>query len=472
MRIRSRALVVVLVTLVVAGCGSVQVPSPSASGSPAASPLPSDSAITISSDGVAQHLAALEQIAQEHDGVRTAGTPGYTASVDYVVDQLRSFGYSVTTPVAEMSIFRELPGSTVDVDGGPSFAAGDDFHAMIYSGGGDLTAPIEEVTGGEGGCEPSDFDGFERGAIALVPPGGGCFRRQVVVNAQSAGAVAVISPNPAWEEGQAMRPTLIFPDGIQIPALAAIGSMGDALQDAATAGEDVHIRVTTEIEPTFVHNVVAETPGDPTRVAMFGGHLDSVHDGPGINDDGSGVAALLEMARAVAGGVDGGRIRFAFWAGEEYGLYGSRAYVTSLSPDEVSALAGYLNLDMLGSLNAVPFVYDDGQAAPGSEQITEFLVQALEAAGTGAERMDLGGSSDHFSFEQAGIPTGGIFSGATELKTDAEASEFGGQADQPLDACYHLACDTPENVDSQQVATFAEAAAAAAVALARGELLP
>ena len=161
-----------------------------------------------------------------------------------------------------------------------------------------------------------------------------------------------------------------------------------------------------------------------------------------------------------------------FWAGEEYGLYGSRAYVTSLSPDEVSALAGYLNLDMLGSLNAVPFVYDDGQAAPGSEQITEFLVQALEAAGTGAERMDLGGSSDHFSFEQAGIPTGGIFSGATELKTDAEASEFGGQADQPLDACYHLACDTPENVDSQQVATFAEAAAAAAVALARGELLP
>ncbi|HEY8180466.1 MAG TPA: M20/M25/M40 family metallo-hydrolase, partial [Candidatus Limnocylindria bacterium] len=350
--------------------------------------------------------------------------------------------------------------------------AGDDFHAMIYSGGGDLTAPIEEVTGGEGGCEPSDFDGFERGAIALVPPGGGCFRRQVVVNAQSAGAVAVISPNPAWEEGQARRPTLIFPDGIQIPALAAIGSMGDALQDAATAGEDVHIRVTTEIEPTFVHNVVAETPGDPTRVAMLGGHLDSVHDGPGINDDGSGVAALLEMARAVAGGVDGGRIRFAFWAGEEYGLYGSRAYVTSLSPEEVSALAGYLNLDMLGSLNAVPFVYDDGQAAPGSEQITEFLVQALEAAGTGAERMDLGGSSDHFSFEQAGIPTGGIFSGATELKTDAEASEFGGQADQPLDACYHLACDTPENVDSQQVATFAEAAAAAAVALARGALLP
>jgi Zn-dependent M28 family amino/carboxypeptidase len=298
------------------------------------------------------------------------------------------------------------------------------------------------------------------------------FRRQVVVNAQSAGAVALISPNPAWEEGEARRPTLIFPEEIQIPALAAIGEMGDALRDAASAGEDVHVAVTTEIEPTFVHSVVAETPGDASRVAMLGAHLDSVHDGPGINDDGSGVAALLEIARAVAGGVEGGRVRIAFWAGEEYGLYGSRAYVASLSPDEVSALAGYLNLDMLGSLNEVPFVYDDSQAAPGSDQITDFLVQALLGAGTGAEPMDLGGSSDHFPFEQAGIPTGGIFSGASELKSDAEASEFGGQAGEPLDACYHLACDTPENVDIQQVATFADAAAAAALALARGDLLP
>src|SRR6185503_2029346 len=161
-----------------------------------------------------------------------------------------------TTPVTEMSIFRELPGSTVEVRGGASFAAGNDFNAMIYSGSADLTAPIDEVTGGQGGCEPSDFAGFQGGAIALVPPGGGCFRRDVVVNAQAAGAVAVISPNPAWDEGEALRPTLIFPDGIQIPALAAIGAMGDAIHDAATAGEEVHISVTTEIEPTFVHSVV------------------------------------------------------------------------------------------------------------------------------------------------------------------------------------------------------------------------
>jgi Zn-dependent M28 family amino/carboxypeptidase len=472
MTTRLQRLLLIPLLVILAGCGSVEVPSLPGSGSPAASPIPSGTAVAISSAGVSQHLMALQAIAQEHDGVRTTGTAGYTASVDYVVAQLRSFGYSVTTPVAEMSVFRELPGSVVAVEGGASFAAGDDFHAMIYSGGGDLTAPIEEVTGGEGGCEASDFDGFERGAIALVPPGGGCFRRQVVVNAQDAGAVAVISPNPSWTEGQALRPTLIFPDGIAIPAIAATGAMGDAMQEAASAGEDVHIQLTTELEPTFVHSVVAETPGDSTRVAMLGAHLDSVHDGPGINDDGSGVAALLEIARTLAGGVDGGRVRFGFWAGEEYGLYGSRAYVSSLTPDDVSALAGYLNLDMLGSLNAVPFVYDDSQAAAGSSEITDFLEQALVTAGTGAERLDLGGSSDHLSFQQAGVPTGGIFSGASELKTDEEASEFGGQADQPLDACYHLTCDTPENVDADQVATFASAAAATAMVLARGELLP
>ena len=471
MSIRFRPLAA-LVALLVAGCGSVQVPSPSASGSLLASPLPDGDAITVSSEGVAEHLAALARIAQEHDGLRTAGTPGYTASVDYVVEQLRSFGYEVTTPVVDMSLYRELPGSTVEVENGPSFAAGEDFNAMIYSGSGDLTAGVDEVTGPTGGCEASDFAGFRAGAIALVPPGGGCFRRQVVVNAEAAGAVALVSPNPAWEEGEVLRPTLIFPDQITIPALAATGEMGDALQVAASSGEDVHLQVATEIQPAFVHSVVAETPGDPGRVAMLGAHLDSVHDGPGINDDGSGVAALLEIARGVAGGIDAGRIRFAFWAGEEYGLYGSRAYVAALSPDEVSALSGYLNLDMLGSLNEVPFVYDDSQAAPGSDQITAFLVAALEAAGTGAEPMDLGGSSDHFPFEQAGVPTGGIFSGANELKSDEEASEFGGQAGEPLDACYHLACDTPENVDTQQVATFASAAASAALALARGELLP
>ncbi len=125
---------------------------------------------------------------------------------------------------------------------------------------------------------------------------------------------------------------------------------------------------------------------------------------------------------------------------------------------------------MLGSKNFVPFVYDTPDAARGSKGIADFLVDFLEAAGVGAERHDIGAALDHASFDEVGIPTGGIFSGATEVKTDAQAERFGGTAGEQLDACYHLACDTVENVNLGRVATFAQAAAAVAVAIATGQL--
>ena len=132
----------------------------------------------------------------------------------------------------------------------------------------------------------------------------------------------------------------------------------------------------------------------------------------------------------------------------------------------------YLNLDMLGSTNVVPYVYAEASAAAGSEEITDFLTAALDAAGLGSAPIDVGGASDHAPFQDAGIPTGGLFSGATEVKNFDQKTEFGGTAGAPLDPCYHLACDTAGNVVTAQVASFAAIAAAAALALARGDLLP
>jgi len=203
---------------------------------------------------------------------------------------------------------------------------------------------------------------------------------------------------------------------------------------------------------------------------MLGGHLDSVHDGPGINDNGSGTAALLEVARLMAEEDPSLRVRFAFWGGEEFGLLGSRAYVDRFGTDERAEIAAYLNFDMLGSPNFVPFVYDQADAASGSAGITDFLVEYLELEGIGAEQTDLGGASDHAFFLEAGIPTGGIFSGATELKSAAQAEAFGGTAAEPMDACYHLACDTVDNVNVELVASLAEAAIAVTLALATGRL--
>ena len=417
-------------------------------------------------------LESLEAIAAANGGVRTAGTAGYEASVQYVAGRLRDLGYAVQTPEFEMATFAEDPGANITIDGGTTFAAGPDFHAMIYSGSGDVSGRITAVgfdQGEKGGCAAADFADFPGGAVALTPPGP-CFRRDVVLNAVAAGASALVVAYPQWPKGAVRRPTLLSPDGMAIPAISASASAGEALHEAADKGQRVTISVHTRIESAMVHNVIAESHAVADRIVMLGGHLDSVHDGPGINDNGSGMAALLDVARVMADEHPTVRVRFAFWGGEEFGLLGSKAYVESLRSAERGEIAAYLNFDMLGSPNFVPIVYDAPSAAPGSAAITDFLVRYLEDAGVGAEREDIGNSSDHVSFNAIGIPTGGIFSGATEIKSAAQAEAYGGSAAAPMDACYHLACDTAANVNVDQVAVFAGAALVVLVALASGQL--
>jgi len=467
---RAASLAVTLL-LALAACGPNTQPSltpgPGASATGSVGPLGQVDAAGIQAD-----LEALEAIAVANGGVRTAGTPGYEVSVDYVAGKLRDLGYAVQTPSFEMATFAEEPGATIAVEGGATFAGGPDFHAMIYSASGDLSARIAEVGYGDnesGGCSASDFADFPRGAIALAPPGN-CFRRDAVVNAVAAGAVAFIVAYPQWSTSAVRRPTLIFPEGIEIPALSASGQAGEALRAAAEDGKEVRVSVHTQIGTATVRNVIAESHAVADHVVMLGGHLDSVHDGPGINDNGSGSAAILAVARVLAEQHPSVRVRFALWAGEEFGLLGSRDYVASLRSAEQAEISAYLNFDMLGSPNYVPFVYDAPSAALGSKQIADFLVSYLEAAGIGAEATDIGSSSDHASFDGLGIPTGGIFTGATEKKSAAQAAKFGGTADAPMDACYHLACDTVENVNVDLVAEFAQAALALAVAIASGQL--
>lgn len=470
--IHRAAALAVAFALLLAGCG----PGPTAS--PTVGPSGSASATAgplgrIDADRIRTDLEALDAIAAANGGVRTAGTAGYEASVQYVAGQLRDLGYAVQTPEFEMATFAEDPGASISIGaGGATFAAGADFHAMIYSGSGDINARVSTVgfdKGERGGCDASDFAAFPSGTIALTPPGP-CFRRDVVLNAVAAGASALVVAYPQWPKGAVRRPTLLSPDGMAIPAISASASAGEALRQAADTGQRVTMSLHTRIEPAVVHNVIAESHAVAERIVMLGGHLDSVHDGPGINDNGSGVAALLDVARVMADEHPTVRVRFAFWGGEEFGLLGSGAYVESLRSAERAEIAAYLNFDMLGSPNFVPIVYDDPSAAPGSAAITDFLVKYLEDAGVGAEREDIGGSSDHVAFDSIGIPTGGIFSGATVAKTAAQAEAYGGTAHAPMDACYHLACDTVANVNVEQVAAFAGAALAVLVALASGQL--
>ena len=226
-------------------------------------------------------------------------------------------------------------------------------------------------------------------------------------------------------------------------------------QLAATAGLVLRVKTDTFRGVATSYNVLAETrSGDPTNVVMVGAHLDSVNGGPGIQDNGSGSAAILETAVQMARVKPRNQVRFAWWGAEESGLVGSTYYVNELSADEVDAIALYLNFDMIGSPNFVRFVYDgddsDGVGAgpgpAGSAQIEATFARFYDARGLAYQGTDFSGRSDYGPFIAMGIPAGGLFTGAEGIKTADEAAVYGGTAGDQYDPCYHLACDTFDNI--------------------------
>ena len=441
-----------LALLVAAGCGTVSpssVPASNAAtsgGSPSSAVDPSHGvAAEIDADRLEVDLEALQAIADDNDGIRATGTSGYDASVEHVAAELRDLGLAVETPEVEFTGFRDLGGS-LEV-GGATFAGPDELRALIYSPSGDVRGRAVVLEGS--GCDATDFAELVPGEIAVTVEGG-CFRRDQALNAVAAGAAALIVGYPGRGPGEIYRPTLIDPAGVAIP-VASVTDEAVGLLSGPDAGE-VALSVRTELPASTFRNVVAQV-GDGPRVVMVGAHLDSVFDGPGINDNGSGVAAVLEIARALAaeGVPDGWAVRLALWGGEELGSLGSRDYAASVG-DEVEA---YINLDMAGSVNGATLVYDEPGAATGSEEITTAFEAALEARGEPFESVDLGGSSDHFGFVQAGIPTGGLFAGASATGSASQPGAGGGGGPAP-DPCYHIGCDDLDNVDVGRVALFTE----------------
>jgi Zn-dependent M28 family amino/carboxypeptidase len=342
--------------------------------------------------------------------------------------------------------------------GGRAFAGPDEARALIYSPSADVTGPVAMLAGS--GCDPADFEEVPEGAVA-VSLEGGCLRRDQALNASAAGVAALVVGYPDRGPGEIFRPTLLDAAGIEVPVLSVTGEAVEALEAAAQAGEPARVATRTELAPSTTRNVIAQAGAGP-RVVMVGAHLDSVLDGPGINDNGSGVAAALEIARAVAadGVPDGWAVRIGLWAAEEFGTIGSRAYAAELPPGEVVA---YLNLDMAGSVNGMNLIYDEAGAAPGSAEITELYEASLEERGEPFDHVDIGGSSDHYGFVVAGIPTGGLFAGAAA--TGSASNPSANPTGPAPDPCYHIGCDDVDNVDLDRVVLFADATLAVVLAL-------
>ena len=239
-----------------------------------------------------------------------------------------------------------------------------------------------------------------------------------------------------------------------IPVLFATYDLGVGLAQTA----ELQLRMFTDVvrERTQTHNLVAESKhGNPNNVVMAGAHLDSVFEGAGINDNGSGSAALLELAVQLRKVRPNNKLRFAWWGAEESGLVGSTYYVEQLPPEEKAKIKAYLNFDMIASPNFAYFVYDgDGsdfglEGPPGSAAIEKLFEEYFALRGLPSEGDEITFRSDYAQFFTDGIAFGGLFTGAEELKTEEQAARYGGTAGIALDPCYHAACDNLGNIDAR-----------------------
>jgi len=295
-------------------------------------------------------------------------------------------------------------------------------------------------------------------------------------NAQEAGAAGVV----IFNEGQPGRDEAfggtLGGQGIDIPVVGTAYAVGEAL-----AADDVTVRIAVDAitENRLSANVLADTPiGRHDKTTVIGGHLDSVAEGPGINDNGSGVAAMLETAIQMSNlslldDVNTGirnRLRFAFWGAEEAGLVGSDYYVATLPLRDLGDIVANLNYDMVGSPNFVRFVYDgDGslgtspRGPEGSAFIEWMFNDYFKDRGLVTEATEFSGRSDYSAFIANGIPAGGLFTGAEGIKTEEQVGLYGGTAGEPYDPCYHTPCDTLENNNDQALDEMSDAIAYAAM---------
>ena len=468
-----------LAMLILAMIAVASVPSATAASSIDSSAL--RKAITVSN--VRAHQSELQKIANRNGGTRVAGSQGHLDSAAYVYDKLKKAGYQVAYQPFDFILYTELAPSVLQqtAPNQNSYVYGVDQQTMEYSGSGDVTAGVQAVDlllpprgGSTSGCEAADFSGFVAGKIALIQRGT-CNFIVKAQNAEAAGAVGVIIFNEGNSPDRVALIDGTLGEPVGIPVLETTFAVGAELNNLISSGFQLRIQTSTFMEARQTKNVIAETPGGRSdRVVVVGAHLDSVEDGPGINDNGSGSAMDLEIALQMAklGIQPVNKVRFAFWSAEEQGLIGSQYYVDQLSAREIKNIAVNLNFDMVGSPNFVRFVYDgngsDSESAgpTGSKTVEDVFLEYFTSQGLPTEPTAFDGRSDYGPFIDVGIPAGGLFTGAEEIKTPEQVAIYGGTAGAAYDPCYHQACDTYHNNSNTALDQMSDAAAHAVLSFA------
>ncbi|QCC78709.1 M28 family peptidase [Nocardioides daphniae] len=394
-------------------------------------------------------------------------TPGYEASARYIEKNLRKAGYSPTRQYFEVESFNvetlevTVPGVELDPI------------AMEYSTSTDadgvqaeLVAPTDPL-----GCTEAAWTGVDVTDKIAVVSRGSCPFSQKAITAETVGAAAIIIYN---NEAGPLNGTLGGPGTASAPSVGVSQEEGAALV-AAIEGGPVNGSFTLQasLETVETFNVIAETRGgDPNNVVMVGAHLDGVPEGPGINDNASGSATILETALQLAKSSKGkkkghpnpgklnNKVRFAWWGAEESGLVGSNHYVADLQANnaaELDKLAVYLNFDMVASPNYIIGVYDANESTyeapvvvpPGSAAAEKAFTDYFDRINQPWVDTEFSGRSDYSAFIDAGVPSTGLFTGADDVKTPEEVALFGGTAGITHDPDYHSALDDITNVNKK-----------------------
>jgi Zn-dependent M28 family amino/carboxypeptidase len=430
-----------------------------------------------------QHEYKLQQFADQNGGTRVAGSPGNDKTANYIASTMRSAGWKVKKQPFEFPFFQELSDPTFELTAPTPrvFANPDEFVTMDFSGSGDVNGAIVPVdvvvpigdsppSTSTSGCEATDFVDFPAGAIALLQRGT-CTFGVKVQNAQTAGAVGAIVFNEGQQPDRfgVVAGTLGGPTSVPVVATSYTIGADLVAQYRDGAAPAAHIKTETLSETRTTNNVIADSPfGDPSRTVVVSAHNDSVGAGPGINDDGSGTSMDLELAKNLgkAGKFPTNHVRFLWVGAEEEGLLGSNYYVSQLTDAQKLKIIAMLDFDMVASPNYARQVYDgDGSTftdspGPGGSGFIESLFNDFFGSQDQAtEPIPFDGRSDYVAFTNAGIPAGGIFTGAEKIKTAEEQALFGGTAGQPLDPCYHQACDTVNNLNLKAFGEMKDAAA-------------
>ncbi|KAH6697272.1 aminopeptidase Y [Plectosphaerella plurivora] len=402
------------------------------------------------------HAEAFSDMANDSENFRLAGSTGYNATASYIVEHLEALGDYYTVEKQTYSDYVEY------------FNEG----AMVIDGEEVVSAPLQFSRNAtlEGlkliwvdsfGCNGTDdFPTEVEGNIALVsrgPQNGMCPFAVKSANAGAAGAVGLIIFDhvlgaPPFNGVLAAEDP---PQGQMVPTSSVSNLMGLGLAARLRANDTITVDrfyTATNGEVLYSQNIIATTTrGDPDNILFVGAHLDSVGEGPGMNDNGSGSIAILEVALQLGKYITNSTVRFAWWTAEEAGLLGSTHYVETAEPEELLKVRMYLNFDMVASGNGILGVYDgDGSdfglgGPPGSGEAEVLYEEYFASQNLSLLPVEFNGRSDYGPFLEVNIPCGGLFTGADDVKTDAEVELFGGTAGETHDVNYHTQYDTIGN---------------------------